>query len=434
MERIKGGPIANIDDLLASNIKPRVTEARFQQHVSSVIYIVVAAFLLRLAAVMVLSHTGMWQNAAELTNIARSIALGQGFSSPFGKPTGATAWLAPVYPFLIAIIFKVFGVVSTSAALAAILFQIAVSALTCIPIMRLGQETGNARVGVWAAWSWAVYPYLVLVPVMFIWDTALSAFLLSLLLLITVRLCRRNHVLNWVLFGTVWGVAALTNTSLLAIMPICFGWLYWKSSITPVTKLIPRFAASVLIFLLLIAPWCWRNWNAFKTFFPVRSSFGEALWLGNHPGGRGRLMYGENAFENPHEFERFRKLGEIAYVKSREKAALTYMASCPLQFLRNAMYRTLYWWFGLGERAPIFLFYSALGIVSLVGVIFVLLSRARDWYFVTYSILFFPVTYYLTDVVGRYRHPIEPAMVLVSTSFVEWLVRRKHSLKSTIRA
>src|SRR5258708_19936820 len=33
------------------------------------------------------------------SHIAASLASGQGFSNPFGPPTGPTAWLGPVYPF-----------------------------------------------------------------------------------------------------------------------------------------------------------------------------------------------------------------------------------------------------------------------------------------------------------------------------------------------
>src|ERR1035438_7862954 len=46
----------------------------------------------------------------ETGSIARSIAAGSGFSNPFGRPTGPTAWLTPVYPLLVVAVFKIFGV------------------------------------------------------------------------------------------------------------------------------------------------------------------------------------------------------------------------------------------------------------------------------------------------------------------------------------
>jgi hypothetical protein len=44
----------------------------------------------------------------ETGNIAYSLAQGKGFSALFRADTGPTAWLAPVYPLLVAGIFKIF--------------------------------------------------------------------------------------------------------------------------------------------------------------------------------------------------------------------------------------------------------------------------------------------------------------------------------------
>src|SRR5713226_924382 len=45
-------------------------------------------------------------------SIAEHIVLGQGFSSPFYQDTGPTAWVAPVYPYLAALVFRLFGLFS----------------------------------------------------------------------------------------------------------------------------------------------------------------------------------------------------------------------------------------------------------------------------------------------------------------------------------
>jgi 4-amino-4-deoxy-L-arabinose transferase-like glycosyltransferase len=386
------------------------------------VYIVAAALVVRVAAMVMLPYTNTWDSGAELANVARSLVSGQGFSSPFGKPTGATAWVAPVYPFLLAAIYKIFGVLSPAAGRVVIGFQVLVSALTCLPIVRLGEALGNRRVGIWAGWAWACFPYFALVPVVFIWDTTLSAFLLVCLLLATARL-RPARTGDWALVGAFWAFAALTNPALLAILPVCLGWLWWRMPGRNLTPVLSRTAVLLLVLALGIAPWTWRNWKAFHTFVPLRSSFGEVLWLGNHPGGRGRTVHGENAYENPREFARFQQLGEIAYAKSRKDAALAYIAASPLRFVHNVAYRALYWWFGIGERAPVFLLYALLGLLSLAGAVLVLASRARAWYPIVFTLLLFPLTYYLTDVMGRYRHPLEPAMTLISAYFLERVAR-----------
>src|ERR1700694_6358729 len=70
----------------------------------------------------------------ETGHIAYSIASGKGFSSPFQRDTGPTAWLAPVYPYLLAGIFKLFGTFSYKSLLTIRMLDIAFSALTCWPI------------------------------------------------------------------------------------------------------------------------------------------------------------------------------------------------------------------------------------------------------------------------------------------------------------
>ena len=48
--------------------------------------------------------------------IGAAIASGHGFSNPFGAATGPTAWEPPLYPYLIAGVFHVFGIYSRTSA------------------------------------------------------------------------------------------------------------------------------------------------------------------------------------------------------------------------------------------------------------------------------------------------------------------------------
>src|ERR1700739_1585225 len=47
---------------------------------------------------------------AEVCRIATHLAAGEGLRSPFhGGDTGPSAWVAPVYPYLVAAVFRLFG-------------------------------------------------------------------------------------------------------------------------------------------------------------------------------------------------------------------------------------------------------------------------------------------------------------------------------------
>src|SRR5580693_7544746 len=124
----------------------------------------------------------------ETGNIAFAQAQGKGFSNVFRTETGPTAWLAPVYPLMVAAIFRVFGIFTVPAFLACVALNILFSAAACVPIFFVGKRFGGLGVGAGAAWLWAVFPNAVMMPFEWIWDTSLSALLAALILWATLEL------------------------------------------------------------------------------------------------------------------------------------------------------------------------------------------------------------------------------------------------------
>ena len=90
-------------------------KSKLQSAVTSLTPIVIVALAVRLAFFWSYQHNNPKQALAtipflfESGNIAHSIATGHGFGSPFHVDTGPTAWMTPVYPCLLAGIFRVFG-------------------------------------------------------------------------------------------------------------------------------------------------------------------------------------------------------------------------------------------------------------------------------------------------------------------------------------
>src|ERR1700683_3006570 len=87
--------------------------------------IALAAFLIRLGAIawaqsyLIPPDRDHFAFGYESGRIARSLAVGDGFSSPMPFPTGPTAHLAPFYPLLLSLIFRLFGVYTASSAISA---------------------------------------------------------------------------------------------------------------------------------------------------------------------------------------------------------------------------------------------------------------------------------------------------------------------------
>src|ERR1700730_15168813 len=106
----------------------------------SILFIVLIALLLRLA-VITIGHTyritprrDHFQFGWEMGPLARSIAEGQGFSSPTDLPTGTSAWAPALYPYILAGIFKWFGVYSPLSAWVILAFNSVFAALTCLTL------------------------------------------------------------------------------------------------------------------------------------------------------------------------------------------------------------------------------------------------------------------------------------------------------------
>ncbi|HEV2729341.1 MAG TPA: glycosyltransferase family 39 protein, partial [Terriglobales bacterium] len=125
---------------------------------------ILIALILRVGLILV-AHTYRFKTVDdnfsfgyEMGRIARSLASGQGFANPFNETTGPTAWEPPLYPFVIAGVFKVFGIYTRASALVLLIVNSIFSALTCIPIFLIARRCFSETVAVWASWFWALLP------------------------------------------------------------------------------------------------------------------------------------------------------------------------------------------------------------------------------------------------------------------------------------
>ena len=164
----------------------------------------------------------------ETGNIAYALAQGKGFSNVFRTETGPTAWLAPIYPLIVAATFKLFGVFTARAFFACVALNILFSAAACVPIFFVGKRIGGVGVAAGAAWLWAVFPSAVMMPFEWIWDTSLSALLAALILWATLELTESKKWSDWGVYGVLWGLALMTNPALGLLLPFLLGWVAFR--------------------------------------------------------------------------------------------------------------------------------------------------------------------------------------------------------------
>lgn len=200
----------------------------------SILWLVFLSFVIQVALVGLLHQYRMrtvedhFGFGFEMGRVGRSIALGQGFSNPYGDTTGPSAWEPPLYPYLIGGVFKLFGIYSNASAWVLLSINSLLASLTTIPIFLIAQRTFGYRVAIWSARVWALNPYVWYWSIHWIWDTTLTPLILTLIFLVSLELQDLVGRKGWVLFGVLWGIAALANPASLAFLPFCGLWIWWR--------------------------------------------------------------------------------------------------------------------------------------------------------------------------------------------------------------
>lgn len=126
---------------------------------------------------------------------------------------------------LLAAVFKLFGIYTFRSLLVSSTLNCAFSALTCLPIFYIGDKVFGRKVATLAGWVWTFLPTAVTFPIQWVWDTSLSALLLGLLLGATSSVRGSNRLRVWAGSGALWALSALTNLSLLSLLPFLLAWL-----------------------------------------------------------------------------------------------------------------------------------------------------------------------------------------------------------------
>jgi 4-amino-4-deoxy-L-arabinose transferase-like glycosyltransferase len=350
----------------------------------------------------------------EMGRISASLADGHGFSNPFQSPTGPTAWEPPLYPLLIATVFRLAGIYTAASAIVLLTINSFFSALTAVPVYYLARRSFGESVARWSAWTWTLCPYAMYWAVKWVWETSIAAFLLAVLLLVTWRLAEGASRREWITCGFLWGLAALLNPSLLSVLPFAAAWVVFQLSRTGKPAFLNTLLAA-MVFAVTIAPWLWRNYQTFHHPVFLRTNFGVELRLGNGPGADGLSMgFQLHPTHSPQEFARYRQMGEIAYVAHQKREALDWIRANPVQFVNVSAARFVYYWTStpwsgriMPAKNALFLGSSLLGI----GGLWVMWKQRRPGFFLFAACLFaFPLVYYFVFPHPRYRGPIEPEL------------------------
>jgi len=382
----------------------------------------------------------------EMGRVARSLVQGKGFANPLFGETGPTAWMPPLFPSLLAGVFKIFGVYTKASALVMLSINCLASALNCIPVYFMARKSFGPRLAFWSGWGWALFPYGVYFPSEMIWPTTLTTLELSIVFMLALYLAENDRAFGWILYGLCWAVAALTDPAAVSVLPFISLWACFRLFRGRKRWLLCA-AVSSLAFLLAVSPWIVRNYVVFHQFIPFRDGLGLELRVGNSEDTS--LLTNNKQLGpccNAAAWEEFKREGELNFMAKKQREALDFIGTHRALFLKTTVRRVIYVWTSfwswdyarLGDEPldkPNIFFCTSFTILALIGF-------RRAWQFdpasvIPYALVLFsyPLVYYVTHNDMRYRRPIDPMMVVLAVvAIAAWwqqkALRRAGSPKS----
>jgi hypothetical protein len=359
----------------------------------------------------------------ELGAIVASLRQTGEFADPYLLPTGPTAHLPPLYPYLLGLIYGLFGYSWIAGYAIMLLTALAASLLIALlpwfsDCFGLGRGAGFIA-GLAGAWivAWPGH------------GEYLAGLALGLMLVAFLHRWTESR-LSWqtsFLLGLGAGVTLHLQPALLTVLLGCLAFeLWWRKFRGQWAYLI----VLILGILLACLPWAWRNYSKLDALIFIRSNFGLELRMGNHPGALATFeeMDVRSVYLHPrvnlNEARLVQNLGEVAYMREAQRNALAWIVSHLAEFLSLTLRRIANVWVG-----PI---HRPIGIPAVLGLtILALLGLWRSFPALSIPqraaliipLVTYPLTYYFVAYMPRYRMPMDWILLMLAGAAVwGWLM------------
>ena len=166
----------------------------------------------------------------------------------------------------------------------------------------------------------------------------------------------------------------------------------------------------------------------------MRSNLGAELYAGNGPGAYG-FRYGVliGLPEQDTQHRLYVQLGEITYVKQRGELAKAWILTHPRHFATLSLKRFYFFWASVPHPSDKHWFldfvrqvnYCLPSITGILGLALALKRRIPASGLFAWAFVLLPVTYYFITVEARFRHPLEPLIVIFSVYLFQSATSRR---------
>jgi 4-amino-4-deoxy-L-arabinose transferase-like glycosyltransferase len=327
------------------------------------------------------------------------------------EDSGYLAYRMPVFPILLAVIYRLLG----SSPHVAQPFILVLSGLTSVLIYFLGKLVFDARVGLLAGILAALdiglifYSKFLLTETLFVFLIVCSA--------LSIEQLRRNP--SWqgaIITGSFLGLSTLTRANFSILLPFFVGFIIYYSRPNP---RIARRNVPIIILLVgaLWFSWISRNFIELNALIPFTSQAGNAYFpIYNDEAASQRNAYLFGLWTDVRIPENIQDLDEVNKDKELSELAFTWIYENPIKALRIALFQPFHFW-----QPDVYGDISYL-LLMMAGIIGFIRSCCKDRpSVILWALMIFALTFSTIFTIGipRFRVALDPFIdILAALAFV----------------
>jgi Flp pilus assembly protein TadD len=403
-------------------IKEKLLNGHFAALLFSVAFLVRLVYLVQIQAIPFTEHLSL--DASAYDRLARSIAGGDWLGQK-------VFYQAPLYPYLLAIVYKVFGHHLNLVRL----LQLTLGAVNCVVIYWAARRLFDRKAAFWSGWLMVGYGIFVFYEGA-IGKDGISVFATDLTLLGLLWSIDRRVWYRWFLSGAAFGLSILTRGNLLVVAPLLVFWIVVVLRRESLRRIMGAAAAFIAGTALFVLPVTLRNYAVGNDFVLTTAQAGQNFYIGNNPRASGFFENPENIRLNPkYEEEDFkaealRRTGQ-ADMKPSElsgywfQEGVRFIRANPGSALKLLLRKTVMFWnhfeipdnfnyyFTRQHAFILHVLFLSFGIIAPLGLLGLFLARRLPgtWLFALFTFGYM-VSIVPFHMASRYRLPVVPVLIL----------------------
>ena len=246
-----------------------------------------------------------------------------------------------------------------------------------------------------------------------------------------VHVVKHNKLIDWLQFGVLFALAALSRTAALSLLfGLGIGYIIFlfktnQSSRLLSIDLIQKISISVFAFALLMSPWVVRNYIAFGE--PVFSTtlVGYNLYRHNAIIAKDvppHYVDSEEAYRIIFELvirrdELLTPINEAQVNRIFQEEAFKIIREHPLKYVKLVVYRFSHLWLNISVKELLLMDYVYMVQNIFLLIAFILGLRKNNWVvrIIGCSTIFYLFLYLLVDAQLRYIIPVMPGMIMIGS-------------------